>query len=171
MSELGPFAEPRYALGECALRPLDAREAPLLASALASMDPWLTFGYSAERFSSYLTRPDPALRQYVIAVGPELAGVVAVRYPWLHGAYLELLGVLRPFQGRGLGAEVVQWFESQSFQVAPNAWILVSAFNTRARKFYTRLGFVELATLPDFLKPGQDEILLRKQKPSPALQT
>ena len=170
MSELGPYAEPRYALGGCALRPLEAPEAPGLAQALAAMDPWLTFGYSAQRFSSYLSRQDPALRRYAILVGTDLAGVVAVRYPWLHGAYLELLGILRPFQGRGLGAEVVQWFESRSFQVAPNAWILVSSFNTRARKFYGRLGYVELATLPDFLRPGHDEILLRKQKQTPPLQ-
>ncbi len=129
------------------------------------MDPWLTFGYSAERFESYLRRRDPALRRYAITVDKELAGVAAVRYPWLHGAYLELLGMLRPFQGRGLGPEVVQWFEAHSFRAAPNAWILVSAFNTRARKFYARLGFIEAATLPDFLQPGHDEILLRKQKP------
>jgi len=165
MSEHGPFARRRYPLPSCALRPLSARDVPVLAPALAAMDPWLFFGYAAPRFSGYLRRRDPALHRYAIVVKRDLAGVAAVRDPWLHGAYLELLGLLPPFQGRGLGAEVMRWFEDQSFSVAPNAWVLVSSFNTRGRNFYRRMGFLELAALPDFLKPGHDEILLWKRKP------
>jgi len=164
MSDLSPFARRRYPLALCALRPLRTGDAPALAQALAAMDPWLTFGYPADRFVRYLCRRDPALQRYAIMNKRKLAGVAAVRYPWLHGAYLELLGILPAFQGRGLGAEVMQWFEDRSFSAAPHAWVLVSSFNARGRKFYARRGFRELAVLPDFLKPGHDEILLHKPR-------
>lgn len=40
--------------------------------------------------------------------------------------------------------------------------VVVPAFNTRARTFYARQGFMEIGTLKDFMHPGYDEILLRK---------
>jgi hypothetical protein len=43
-----------------------------------------------------------------------------------------------------------------------NVWILVSSFNTRARRFYARQGYTEIGTLTDFVQPGCDEVLLRK---------
>jgi hypothetical protein len=41
-------------------------------------------------------------------------------------------------------------------------WVLVSAFNTRARTFYARYDFTEIGTLKDCVQLGYHEILLRK---------
>ena len=164
-AEIIPFPRESIALGAAWLRPLEAAQAEPLGQALAGMDPWREAGYSAEALARYLLRPDPALNRYAARVGEEMAGVVCARYPWLHGAYLELIGLLPAFQRRGLGAAIVRWFENRSFLAGNNAWIAVSAFNTPARRFYLRQGFVEVAALPGLVKPGYNEILLRKQKP------
>lgn len=164
-TERVPFPPETIALGICELRPLEASEAEPLGQALAGMDPWREAGYRAEALTAYLLRPDPALQRYAVMAGKELAGVMCVRWPWLHGAYLELIGLLPAFQRRGLGRAIVQWFESRSFLAGSNAWIVVSASNTPARRFYLRQGFAEVAGLPGLVRPGYNEILLRKPKP------
>lgn len=161
-AELLPFPPEAVNLGVCELRPLKPTEAETLGPALAMLDPWRAAGYSAAALTGYLLRPDPALMRYAVRVSDELAGVMCLRHPWLHGAYLELLALLPPFQRRGLGRVLVQWFETRSFLTGPNAWIVVSAANTPARRFYHRQGYVEVAALPGLVKSGYNEILLRK---------
>ena len=43
----------------------------------------------------------------------KIAGVVAIRSPWLRGPYLELLCVLPDFQRQRIGADVLQWMEQE----------------------------------------------------------
>ena len=94
-----------------------------------------------------------------------LAGAMTVRWPWLHGPYLELLAVLPEAQGRGLGGALLGWLIAQ-VPSSRNLWVAVSAFNTGARRFYARHGFVEVGTVPGLVRDGFDEILLRKALPS-----
>lgn len=56
----------------------------------------------------------------------------------------------------------MEWFERQARLTSANAWVLVSAFNQGAYGLYRRYGFVEIGPIPDLIKPGQNEILLRK---------
>lgn len=74
----------------CALR---AEDAWPVASMLAGMSPWLDLGYSAMQLEHYLSAHDPSLHRYTVMVDALIAGVVAVRYPWLRGSYLELIGL------------------------------------------------------------------------------
>src|SRR4030042_1574396 len=171
-AEVIPFPQESIALGACLLRPLEPCEPEPLGQALAGLDPWRSAGYQAGALTAYLLRPDPALMRYAVTAGNELAGVICARYPWLHGAYLELIGILPAFQRQGLGRAIVQWFETRAFLAGSNSWIVVSASNTPARRFNLRQGFVEAAALPGLVKPGYNEILLRKVKtgtgPDPA---
>jgi ribosomal protein S18 acetylase RimI-like enzyme len=52
--------------------------------------------------------------------------------------------------------------ESLAFARGKNLFACVSDFNTGARRFYRRQGFVEVGPLPDLLVSGSAEILLRK---------
>lgn len=161
-SQLLPFSETSYQLGSCFLVSLTENEARFLSSRLAAMDPWRSLGYSAEGLRHYLLRPDPALFRFIILVGSTAKGLVCVRYPWLRGPCLELLAVLADQQRRGIGREVMSWIERQCPRTAPNVWTLTSSFNAGARSFYRSLGFHETASLPDFIRAGYDELLLRK---------
>ena len=158
-----PFAEPPYALSVCSLRPVQSEaEASALGALLAAMAPWRTLGYTATALQRYLWRQDATLYRYAVVVQDRPIGVVCVRYPWLRGAYLELIGLEATVQRRGIGREIVHWLEGQARLAAHNVWVLVSAFNAPARTFYARQGFAEIGTLKDFVRPGADEVLLRK---------
>jgi diamine N-acetyltransferase len=131
------------------------------------MDPWKRLGYREAGFRNYLSRSDPGLAGYSITVGRECAGVVCVRYPWLGGPFLELLAVLDGFRGKGVGGAVIDWMEEECRGICNNLWTSASSFNDRALAFYRRLGFAEATLIEDLLKPGDDELLLRKRIPSP----
>jgi len=73
------------------------------------------------------------------------------------------LALFDPHQGKGLGFEIMSWLEKEARPASRNLWALVSAFNTKGRAFYQRLGFAELTPLTDLVKAGCDEILLRKR--------
>jgi GNAT superfamily N-acetyltransferase len=131
---------------------------------MASMDPWRRLGYGVSALQRYLVTDSPALVRHEIAVEGECAGVVAVRAPWLRGPYLELLAVLPAHQGRGIGAAVLRWLEAEAAP-ARNLWVMVSAFNEGARRFYARHGFVEVGAVPGLVREGFDEVLMRKALP------
>ena len=165
MTAKKPFGKARYLLPSCTLRHLKPEDASVLSRALVSLDPWLTLEYRAEGLDRYLTEPDHSLGRFVIAVEDVTAGVVVVRHPWLKGSLLELIAILPPYQGRGLGREVMKWLEGESRGTYRNIWILVSGFNRGARGFYRHLDYQEIAPLTDLVKPGYDEFLLRKILP------
>lgn len=156
-----PFAPVEHAVGAALLTPLDAVAAGTLATRLAAMDPWRRLDYEASALQRYLGGEGPALARYRLDCDGELAGVVTVRWPWLHGPYLELLAVLPAHQGRGLGSAVLRWMEAEA-GTSRNLWVAVSSFNAAARTFYARHGFSEIGTVPGLVRDGFDEILLRK---------
>ncbi|MFO1431570.1 MAG: GNAT family N-acetyltransferase [Candidatus Competibacteraceae bacterium] len=163
MQSSQPFAASNYALARGQLRLLQENDIPFIAAALAGIDPWKTLNYPAIDLAHYLQAIDPALRRYAVhSTAGNLAGVICVRYPWLRGPYLELLGLTVDYQGLGLGGELMEWFTRQARLGARNAWVVVSVFNRRAHKFYRCHGFTEVGLIEGLVKPGYQEILLRK---------
>jgi Acetyltransferases len=159
-----PFARFRYRLDGCTLERLRMwNEALAISEMLAAMPPWQTLGYSADQIARYLVRDDPGLFRYLVRVGDDPAGVLGVRYPWLRGATIEVIGVAATFQHSGLGSSLVDWLVDHTRSEAENLWAVVSAFNSAARRFYNARGFVEVATLPELICSGYDEILVRKR--------
>jgi ribosomal protein S18 acetylase RimI-like enzyme len=156
------FAEKECRLNSCVLVPLTGDDAPLAARALADIDPWRRAGYRSDKLLGYLLNDDPALSRYQVLVDKKHAGVICIRYPWLHGPYLELIGLFDGYQGRGLGRELMLWFEAQARGRARSLWLAVSTFNTSALRFYKRLGFAEVAALEKLTRDDGDEILMRK---------
>jgi len=134
-----------------------------LGAALSRIDPWLTLGTGPEALSSFLTREDPHCFRHAIRHGEAVAGVVAIRNPWLYGPYLNLLAVLPPYQASGVGAAVLQWMAAEAGETASNLWVCVSKFNTRALRFYERHGFQFTAELQGLVRPDFAELLLRKR--------
>jgi diamine N-acetyltransferase len=137
--------------------------AAFLSPAIAAIEPWSRISYPAASFEVFLTGEDPALSRHAIRVGEETAGVIAIRKPWLRGPYLQLLALLPPFQGQGVGAMLLRYFERQANPHDRWAWLCYSSFNSRAGTFYARLGYEEVAVLPDLIIDGTAEILMRKR--------
>lgn len=158
------FSARHYSLASCTLSRLeDVTQARELAEMLAGLEPWRTLGYSADGLARYFLRDDPGLRRCRIAEGTRTQGVVCIRYPWLRGPYIELIGLAPYGQGQGLGGQILAWIEEQARGEAANLWAVVSSFNEPARRFYARHGFFEIAPLDDLVAAGSAEILLRKR--------
>ncbi len=126
---------------------MQARYWPLLS-------PWSDIDYPAEGLGQYLGYDDPSAYKYAIIYDDEMAGVICVRYPWLKGPYLELLGIYPDFQGKKIGTEVLSWFEGRGQGEGRNLWLVASDFNAEGIRFYQKHGFEEVARLDDMSEDG-----------------
>jgi len=151
-------------LGAATLRPLTPGNAAKLGGALAAMPPWSVAGWPADRLTLAFQRELPSVKRFEVLAGHELAGIVTIQHPFLHGPYLQLLAILPGFQGRNLGLRVLQWMEGQArAEEARQLWLCVSTFNTRARAFYERFGFEAVTVLEKLASDASDELFMRKR--------
>ncbi len=146
---------------QLSLLPLRSKYVGEISVKICSMDPWLTLGYKPESFEFYLLRADPALSRYIVMVSENAAGVLALRSPWLFGPFIELMALFDGFRGKGTGGRIIDWVCGR--HQSSNVWATVSSFNVEAQRFYSREGFERAAILEDLIKPGWNEILLRKR--------
>jgi GNAT superfamily N-acetyltransferase len=150
--------EPEKKLSLLPLRPQRVGE---ISRTICSLDPWLSMQYRPEALEHYLLRADPALSRYSVMVSENLAGVLALRYPWLFGPFIELMALFDGFRGKGIGGLIIDWVCLQYKET--NVWVTASAGNTGAQRFYESKGFERTAVLDNLIKPGWNEILLRKR--------
>jgi ribosomal-protein-alanine N-acetyltransferase len=57
---------------------------------------------------------------------------------------------------------LIEFSEKRIFTEAPNVFMCVSSFNTKAKDLYERLGYEIIGELKDYILSGQSEILMRK---------
>lgn len=146
----------------------DARrdELPDLARRCADQELLRRYGTTAEKLGGFLTRAvdrgDPLL------VADEDG--TAVGFAWFHtsgtfesGGYLRLIALAPGREGRGLGAALVDEMERRVAQKSPHLFLLVSDFNTAARRFYAHRGYKEVGSLPGFVLPDVAEIICWKR--------
>ncbi|MEQ1616449.1 MAG: N-acetyltransferase [Hyphomicrobiaceae bacterium] len=148
------------------LSTITADEAPGLGAALAVIDPWVRYGTTAVNLTALFTpNTDGGIRLAIRTTrnGPPI-GVAVIRSPWLGGPYMQFLALLPGAQGLGHGRAMLDWFEVEA-RVAGlrNIWICAAAFNDDALRLYERHGFERIAVLDNLIKPGFDEVLMRKR--------
>ncbi len=158
-----PFQQPIYDLStngrRLMLEPIAADEAHILGSAFAAIDPWAAYNTPPARLAGSFAMEEADCCRRAIRVDGRLVGAVVVRSPWLHGPYLQFLGLLPGQQSGGCGAAVLEWMEGEAGPGTRNLWLCVSAINTRARAFYERHGYSHAATLDALAADGMDELL------------
>ncbi|HEY2899225.1 MAG TPA: GNAT family N-acetyltransferase [Polyangia bacterium] len=150
--------------------PFFARARPAAARAqagwIATMDPWRGLGYRAPALGRWLGRvasqsSDEIWLARTRPRGP-VQGIVVVQGNFLLGSFIALLAVRPSAAGRGVGRALLAHVEARTF--ASRRWLYVSfdRDNQTARRFYRRQGFARVGALPDLIKPGRVEVLLRK---------
>jgi ribosomal protein S18 acetylase RimI-like enzyme len=144
-------------------RPLPAL-ARAQASWIATIEPWLGLGYRPDALGRYLARKAGTRSVWVIratAKGPPL-GIVVVDGGVLLGSFIALLAVRPEASGQGLGRALVEHVEART--LGTRRWLYVSCDgkNAAALRFYRSLGFSRVGRLPDLVRQGRTEILLRK---------
>lgn len=147
-----------------ALTPLDPARAKDLGAVFAAISPWADYPFDPASLAAYFAKVEPGAPRYQITLGGDVAGIAGLRNEWLRGPYVQFLGILPAFQGRGLGAAVMAWCERDArAKGARNLWVAASDFNVAARRFYERCGFAETARLDGLVQDGKTEILMRKR--------
>jgi ribosomal protein S18 acetylase RimI-like enzyme len=143
------------------IRPLrDAAEASVCARFMAVSEPWLTLGYPEERVLRRLT--DPAREVHVAEIENQIVGVLMLNLTGPLSGYIQTIAVHPDWRNHGLGTRLMRFAEERIFRQSPNVFLCVTAFNTRAQKFYERLGYRQAGELENYLQQGHTEILMRK---------
>ncbi len=151
-----------------------ARATPAQANAQArwivSLEPWLGLGYRAAPLGRWLARAARARGVWVArgARAGTVDGIIVIETPFLLGGFIALLAVRPEAAGRGIGRALVGEARRQVFTVAEKRWLYVSADsgNRAALAFYRKLGFSRVGRLPDLIRAGNTELLLRQGRES-----
>jgi ribosomal protein S18 acetylase RimI-like enzyme len=148
-----------------------ARPTPALARAQASwiagIDPWRDLGYRADALGRYLARKARARAVWIARATPRGAplAIAVLDDGVLLGGFVALLAVRPEASGQGVGRALMDHMSAETF--ASRRWLYVSCDgnNRAALRFYRRLGFSRVGRLPDLVRPGRIELLLRKPAP------
>lgn len=148
-------------MNEIVIRPLaNEAEARIGAEMMATTDPWLRLGRGFDGCLGALT--DPTCETYVAYAGDEIAGFIIINMRGAFVGYIRTVIVGANARGRGLGTRLVAFAEQRIFRESPNVFLCVSAFNTRARELYERLGYELIGEMPNYIAAGETELLMRK---------
>ena len=162
-----PYRPERYEIGTArdgrrvALLPMSAQTADILGRATVAFGPWAHYGLDGAVMSE--TFKNPTVSAYQIDCDGALAGAVVIRPSWLVGPYLQMLAVLPPYQGQGIGARILAWYEAEAAPNVRNLWLCVSGYNVNAQRLYLAHGFERVVIIDGLLRDGDDELLMRKR--------
>jgi len=130
------------------------------AALMAASDPWLSMDISYEECLAAFGKPENTL--FVLLRDDKLLGFVMLQEHGSFRGYIKTLCVDGNYRGLGYGTLLLQFCEQHILVYSPNLFICVSAFNKGAIKLYTRFGFELVGELPNFVKQGFTELLMRK---------
>ena len=99
---------------------------------------------------------------YVAAHAGEVVGFLVLNMRGAFVGYIQTVALREDWRGRGLGSRLIAFAEERILRDAPNVFMCVSSFNTRARALYERLGYEVVGELRDYIVRGHSEWLLRK---------
>ena len=148
------------------IRPLVSADVPALAAGLAELPLLRRYGRSAAKLEATLAAA--LLRGEGLLLAEEKGAPAGLAWfltsgTLALGGYLRLLAVLGPFQGRGLGTALLAAYEAETARTSAHAFLLTSAQNAGAQRFYERLGYRRVGVLPSLVVPGEDEALYWKR--------
>lgn len=138
------------------------REAEICARALEASEPWITL----RRGYKHSIKPlmDPSRETYVATSDKAIVGFVLLDVRGPFRGYIHLLCVTPGSRNRGIGSTLIKHVEQRVFREHPNVFLCVSSFNRAAQRFYNRMGFKRVGTIPDYIVKGHSEYLLRKTR-------
>mgnify|MGYP001637802563 CR=1 FL=1 len=82
--------------------------------------------------------------------------------------YLHMIFIKEQFQGKGLGGQILRYFEDyvlngEQKKLKNKIFLLVGDWNKGAMKFYEKMGYVMIGTIPELFRKKTDEHLLMKE--------
>lgn len=138
---------------------------PALAALMAASPLLRRYGMDARRARAALAEAAGAGDVLLVADGDAPMGLAwaVIARSLDRSAYLRLLLVDEDARSRGTGAALLARIERIARRAgARHLALLVTRDNRRARRFYERAGYRSVGLLPDFVRPGLDEVLYVK---------
>jgi ribosomal protein S18 acetylase RimI-like enzyme len=134
---------------------------------IVGIEPWKGLGYRGQVLGRYLARQARAGAVWIVRAGARAQpaeGIIVATDGFLLGGFIALLAVRPDSSGQGLGGRLVAHVETRVF--ARRRWLFVScdADNRAALRFYRRQGFARVGRMPDLVRAGRIELLLRKPR-------
>jgi ribosomal-protein-alanine N-acetyltransferase len=134
-----------------------------------AIDPWRALGYSPAALGRYLARKAGTRNVWIARVkaGAAPSAVAVCDDGFLLGGFIALLAVRPQASRQGLGRALIERIAAEVF--GKRRWLFVSCDgnNAGALRFYRKLGFRRVGRLPDLVRDGNVEILLRRAAPRP----
>ena len=82
-----------------------------------------------------------------------------------HGfPYLHIIAVKEALRGKGIGQQLLAYFEKRVFTDYDKVFLVVADFNPSAKRLYERLGYRQVGAIPNLYKEGVTEYLMMKEK-------
>lgn len=78
--------------------------------------------------------------------------------------YLHIVAVAATARGRGVGTQLLAYFERVAFAEHSKAFLVVADFNPEAQRLYERLGYRQVGAIPNLYKDGVTEVLMVKER-------
>jgi ribosomal protein S18 acetylase RimI-like enzyme len=139
---------------------IDPQKITACAKIMSSTEPWITYGMDYDYCLK--TFEGDCKEVYTLENEEEVAGFVILQVCGTFKGYIQSLCVSEKHRSKGLGKKLLQFCEERVLKISPNIFICVSTFNKGAIKLYYEFGFILVGELPDFVKQGLTELLLRK---------
>lgn len=132
----------------------------ICAGIMAKTDPWITLGIN---YDQCLKAFEGSFREvFVMKNDGDIIGFVIMQPQGTFKGYIQTLAIHQNYRGKGYGTQLLRFCEDRILTYSPNIFICVSSFNKGAIGLYIKFGFELIGELKDFIKPGFDELLLRK---------
>jgi len=149
------------------VRPLRPADVEACAAIMSELPLWREYGVTIERArEAFAAALRGAAKVQVAEDEARVVGFVEylVRGTFGHSGYVWAIGVAANAQGRGTGALLMDAAEAEIFKSGPNVFLLVTASNSGAQRFYERRGYRRVGELSDFVRPRLTEIVYRKTR-------
>ncbi|MFN8240509.1 MAG: GNAT family N-acetyltransferase [Bacteroidales bacterium] len=132
------------------------------ARLIAGSEPWLTLGTSLETCLRFCH--DNEYLVFTAHLGSLPCGSMVIHPRGLASSpYLKSIVVASEFRGKKVGSALLDFAENYFRERSKHFFMCVSSFNPRARKLYESLGYKQVGEFPDYIVPGESEILLHKR--------
>lgn len=132
----------------------------LFAEWMSQSDPWVTLGMNREQCRNAF---DGDYREvFSLHVNGAPVGFVILQMKGTFKGYIQTLFIHPDQHRKGFGKWLLKYSEDYIRKSSPNIFICVSSFNTDAIRLYEQFGFKQIGILKDFIRPGFDELLYRK---------
>ncbi len=146
------------------IRKLKKNDIDTIARIVAETELWQRYGLNFEKARNKFEKGvQRGANIFVAEIKDEIAGFI-----WYvpdgafdRSGYVELIGVKRNFRGRGVGEKLMEFVENL---FSPESiFLLVSDFNEKAQKFYSRLGYKKVGEIEDYVIKGITEFIFYKK--------